>query len=328
MVKQTPILIAEKDNIATLNGELIHNTQSRYAEYREETNPENKKAIKAKFNIKLKFTAESLALVNIMDFVYNNSNTNNYKYKYKYKYGFVNGDELLTYKRSFNKVYANIYITLAKYCRMQKRKTGIHPFIHISSTIIDFAKFKTQPVGSWFGKEDIWNYNPKGLWYSCGMSWINWINSYKSQTAETIKSYLDEDISNVYYVSKWLPMYVYEIKTDKLNIKRITKCAELFEFCETYKNPRATTVGNYIDWKRVHNDFDGLQICPFGGYCGEHKDMLKKLYKSYDYDTLGQDALFGKISIQDIPHLWHLHWETATGVIWKNYKALDYQRLV
>jgi hypothetical protein len=63
MAKQTPILIAEKDNFAALNGELIHNTQSRYAEYREETNPEHKRAIKEKFNIKLTFTDESLKLV-------------------------------------------------------------------------------------------------------------------------------------------------------------------------------------------------------------------------------------------------------------------------
>lgn len=320
MTKQTPLLVAEKDNFAALNGTLIHNTQSRYAEYREETNAEHKRDIKAKYNIKLKFTAESLALVDIMDFGYNNSNTNHYKY------GFVNEDELLAYKRSFNKVYANIYITLAKYCKTQKRKTGSHPFIHISSKLIDFAKLKTQPVGSWLG--DSWGHNPNGLWYSCGMSWINWVNGYKSQITETINSYLNEDNSNVYYVSKWLPMYVYEIKTDKLNIKRITNCAELFEFCETYKNPRATTVGNYIDWKRVHNDFDGLQICPYGGFCGEHKQLLKKVYKSYNYDQLGQDALYGRISIHDIPHLWHLHWETATGVIWKNYKALEYQRLV
>jgi hypothetical protein len=243
----------------------------------------------------------------------------------KLKSGLVTEQELLEYKRSFNKVYANIYITLAKYCRTQKRKTGMHPFIHISPNIIDFSKLKTPKRGSWLG--DSWTYNPNGLWYSCGMSWINWINNYKSQNDKKISAYLSED-KDGYVKGAWLPMYVYEIKTDNLNIKRISNCAELAEFCEIYKNPRAITVGEYIDWKRVYNEFDGLQICPFGGYCGEHKDMLKKLYKAYNYDQLGQMALFGKISIQDIPHLWHLHWETATGVIWKNYKALYYQRLV
>lgn len=326
MVKQTPILIAEKDNFATLNGELIHKTQARYAEYREETNTENKKAIKAKFNIQLSFTDEALKLVDIR-LLKSTSNTsgwlaNTYK---KLKSGLVTEQELLEYKQSFNKRYTNIYTNLAKYCRVQKRKTGMHPFIHISSSIIDFSKLKIQKPGSWI--RDSWVYNPNGLWYSCGMSWINWINGYKSQSDKQINSYISED-KDGYVKGSWLPMYVYEIKTDKLNIKRISNCAELFEFCETYKNPRATTVGNYIDWKRVHNDFDGLQICPFGGYCGEHKDMLKKLYKSYNYEQLGQDALFGKISIESIPHLWHLHWETATGVIWKNYKALEYQRLV
>ncbi len=324
MTKQTPLLIAEKDNFAALNGELIHNTQSRYAEYREEPNPDHKKVIKEKFNIKLKFTAESLILVKFTNIKDIKSTSRILKDGQNYKYGIVSEKELLDYKRSFNKVYANIYNGLAKYCRTQKRKTGIHPFIHISSNIIDFAKLKTHKPGSWL--RDSWVYNPRGLWYSCGMSWINWVNGYKKSSDANINSYIHEEDDN-YSAARWLPMYVYEIKTDNLNIKRISNCAELAEFCEIYKNPRAKTVSEYIDWKRVHAEFDGLQICPFGGYCGEHKKLLQRVYH-YDYDTLGQMALFGKISIKDIPHLWHLHWETATGVIWKNYKALDYQRLV
>ena len=326
MAKQTPILIAEKDNFAALNGELIHNTQSRYAEYREETNPEHKRAIKEKFNIKLTFTDESLKLVSMRAIDSTSKSSSWLLSAYtKLKSGLVTEQELLEYKRAFNKVYANIYTNLAKYCRVQKRKTGMHPFIHISPNIIDFSKLKIQKPGSWL--RDSWVYNPNGLWYSCGMSWINWVNGYKKSSDANINSYIHEE-DDYYSADRWLPMYVYEIKTDKLNIKRISNCAELAEFCETYKNPNAKTVSEYIDWKRVHNEFDGLQICPFGGYCGEHKDMLKKLYKAYNYDQLGQMALFGKISIQDIPHLWHLHWETATGVIWKNYKALYYQRLV
>ena len=328
MTKQTPLLVAEKDNFAALNSELIASSQHRYAEYREETNAEHKRTITEKFNIKLSFTDESLKLVDIklLKSTSKSKSSSWIQSAYtKLKSGLVTEQELLEYKQSFNKRYTNIYTNLAKYCRTQKHKTGSHPFIHISPSIIDFSKLKIQKPSSWL--RDSWVYNPNGLWYSCGMSWINWINGYKSQNDKKISAYLSEE-KNAYVRGAWLPMYVYEIKTDKLNIKRITNCAELFEFCETYKNPRATTVGNYIDWKRVHNDFDGLQICPYGGFCGEHKQLLKKVYKSYDYDQLGQDALYGRISIHDIPHLWHLHWETATGVIWKNYKALDYQRLV
>lgn len=326
MPKETPFLIAEKDNFAALNGTLIHNTQSRYIEYREETNAENKRAIKEKFNIKLKFTDDSLMLLRFSNIKNDRSVSAVRKGQTtKYKYGLVSEPELFEYKRSFNKVYANIYSALAKYCRSQKRKTGQHPFIHISDEIIDFSKLKPQKPSSWLG--DSWTHNPNGLWYSCGMSWINWVHGYKSQNDKSIQSYIHED-DEYYYSERWLPMYVYEIKTANLNIKRITNCAELFEFCETYKNPHAKTVGNYIDWKRVHADFDGLQICPYGGFCGEHKKLLKKVYGFGGYEQLGQDALYGRISIHDIPHLWHLHWETATGVIWKNYKALDYQRLV
>lgn len=67
--------------------------------------------------------------------------------------------------------------------------------------------------------------------YSCGMSWINWVHGYKSQNDKSIQSYIHEDDDD-YYAARWLPMYVYEIKTDNLNIKRITNCSELFEFCE------------------------------------------------------------------------------------------------
>lgn len=319
--RQNPLLIDEKNNFAALNSELIQNTQDRYSEYKEESNPERKREIEKQYNIKLSFKQESLGLVRIIELGYDDS------YTTEYKYGLVNEEELIEYKRSFNKIYANIYSALAKYCNLQKRKTGNHPFIHVANNIVDFSKLISQQPDSWF-EDDPWKYNPKGLWYSCGLSWINWVNKYKSQTDDTIKSYLDEDYVNVYYISEWLPMHVYEIKTDKLNIKRISNCDELDEFCKTYKNPNATNISNYINWKQVYKDFDGLQICPYGGFCGKYNKLLKKVYETNNYDILGIMALYGKISIHDIPHLWHLHWETATGVIWKNYKALDYQRLV
>lgn len=142
-LKDTPSLISEKDNFAALNGTLIHNTQSRYIEYREETNAEHKRTIKEKFNIKLKFTNDSLMLLKFSNMKDTRSiSTVRKGQTTKYKYGLVSEPELLEYKRAFNKVYANIYTTLAKYCRIQKRKTGQHPFIHITDEIIDFSKLK------------------------------------------------------------------------------------------------------------------------------------------------------------------------------------------
>lgn len=98
-----------------------------------------------------------------------------------------------------------------------------------------------------------WNYplqqevkmKPKGFWYACGTEWIDWVRrempSWQSQLA------------NLYQV----------VLSPKAKMLYIRNVAEFDAFDRKYRVPRKPTGWMYIDWVRVANDYDGIEIYPY-----------------------------------------------------------------
>jgi hypothetical protein len=86
---------------------------------------------------------------------------------------------------------------------------------------------------------------PKGLWYSCGDEWVEWLRSEMPQW---------ETDSN----------YLYEVDpSDK--VLYISSNAEMRMFESTY-GIRAKFGGSAIDWAKVQSDgHAGIEICPYLG---------------------------------------------------------------
>jgi len=111
-------------------------------------------------------------------------------------------------------------------------------------------------------------FKPNGFWYGFGQEWINWC---KSEMPE------------------WVGKYIYEVNINNSNILRINTFNELIEFNQKYA---VDTRGmSQIDWKKVTNEYDGIEINPY-----QYKARLKLL--------------------------WYYGWDIASGCIWnlKNTK--------
>ena len=105
-------------------------------------------------------------------------------------------------------------------------------------------------------------FKPDGLWYACGDSWYNWIKDEKMQSV---------------YPSKYLyKLLLYRgVINDKLLVIDTLKKFDSF-------NKKYGTK-NKINWKKVMNDYSGIEICPH--------------FKSRK-------------------NLWYLTWDIASGCIW------------
>lgn len=102
------------------------------------------------------------------------------------------------------------------------------------------------------GKQEIWK-KPRGLWYSCGDDWIHWcdVNNFGEGEQE----------------------YVYVLTLDLSKMIVIQNDAQMQAFDEKYKAPPVGTWGSavtHIDWRKVANDYGGIEICPYNTY-GRYK---------------------------------------------------------
>ena len=193
-------------------------------------------------------------------------------------------------------------------------------YIHASDTLINKNNFIPKYENQ-FGSNKLF-YNPKGLWYSCNNKWNN-----------------DRK-------------YNYNVNISNLHILKIKTLKELDEFNINYFNPNFNSISTIINWDKVYQTYDGLEICP---YLIKNKVMKslhfsnndeitfndktiinniilgkrKNIPKKYNTDitnflqNIQNKTIKDKFIFKQISRIWCIGWEIPSGVIWKNYKKLE-----
>jgi len=116
-----------------------------------------------------------------------------------------------------------------------------------------------------------YEFKPDGLWYSIGDAWIDWC--------------LGEQFGGI-------GKYIYEIELNpKANMLFLDTPEKVFEFSEKYRR----TDGIYalfnsvnIDWQKVSQDYDGIEINPY----------FHELIFSHDL-------------------IWYYGWDVPSGCLWR-----------
>ena len=87
------------------------------------------------------------------------------------------------------------------------------------------------------------HFKPKGLWYSCGTEWIEWV---------------------IGEMPHWSKSYIFEITTSG-NIIKISNASELRKFDAQYYQVGIPGMSGhmFIDWPKVAQKYDGIEICPY-----------------------------------------------------------------
>jgi len=133
-------------------------------------------------------------------------------------------------------------------------------YIHASDTLINKNNFIPKYENQ-FGSNKLF-YNPKGLWYSCNNKWNN-----------------DRK-------------YNYNVNISNLHILKIKTLKELDEFNINYFNPNFNSISTIINWDKVYQTYDGLEICPY---------LIKnKVMKSLHFSDNGEITFNDKTIINDI----------------------------
>lgn len=243
------------------------------------------------------------------------------KSKSKQFIGLTNLNEFNIFKSNYIKSLKNIYSKLQKYTLKYKKTYNEVPYIHLSNSYIDLSTFKPR-YGNTMGTEqkDSTCYNPEGLWFSCGISWLTDMVKGK-RTFNNMINMHPTDNKNKGWINLpsqiWIPRLIYRLDISKLKIITISNCNEMQLFEKKYYNKNMTTIEDYINWKKVYKDYDGLIICPY---------LNKECYtnKIYDENNLLKLILKGsKIEKHDLTGFWAKCFDTPSGVIWKNYNNLS-----
>lgn len=120
-------------------------------------------------------------------------------------------------------------------------------------------------------------WKPEGIWYSCGKSWYNFIKD------NDINDRLNKYIHSLYLKRK-ICITIKEKNYEKLLV--IKNNDEFDAFFNKYKIFSKTLNYFLIDWKKVSNDYGGIEICPYL----KDKRMVT----------------------------WYYPWDVASGCIWNN----------
>lgn len=88
---------------------------------------------------------------------------------------------------------------------------------------------------------------PSGVWYGCGLSWLDWVSSE---------------------MPDWLHQYLYKITFSSKNMLKMSTAKALDDFSEDYGELSKSRVGdkayyNSIHWEDVAEDYSGIEICPY-----------------------------------------------------------------
>jgi hypothetical protein len=206
-----------------------------------------------------------------------------------------------TVQKFVNSNYKHIIKTI------DRVKKGDMRFIHVCIDKLDMTYLKdiANYYKSWLG--DGVYYNPGGLWFSCGSSWIDLWKPTKG----------NKDVQ----INKWtLSTYIYEIKINGSKILQINNLDEFKEFIYKYRiKDKNVNIRNVMNWKQIKKDCSGIVICPYLGdlLFGKNANEIG-LTGSPDDITNFYKNLLGPTYYDHILFLseWYRHWEAGTGVIW------------
>jgi len=117
------------------------------------------------------------------------------------------------------------------------------------------------------------NIKPNGLWYSCGSEWDDWCES-------EMPDWIDR------------APHVYNLQINPSNMLIIRTGEELEAFNEEFGSGDIPL----IDWKKVAEQYDGIEICPY----------------QWDYRLANN-------------FLWYYGWDVASGCIWNEggFKSVE-----
>lgn len=287
-----------------------------------------KKLFMSKFNnnnLMIKSIKHTIKKTKFNDSIINLDRYNIYgwndKSKPKQFIGLTNLNEFNIFKSNYITSFKNIYSKLQKYTLKYKKTYNEVPYIHLSNSYIDLSTFKPiyyNIMGT--EQKDSKRYNPGGLWFSCGISWLTDMVKGKRTFNNMINMY-PTDNKNKGWINLpsqiWIPRLIYRLDISKLKIITISNCNEMQLFEKKYYNKNMTTIEDYINWKKVYKDYDGLIICPY---------LNNECYtnKIYDENNLLKLILKGnKIEKYDLTGFWAKCFDAPSGVIWKNYNNLS-----
>lgn len=135
----------------------------------------------------------------------------------------------------------------------------------------DNINFKATPI-----ENQSTTQKPRGLWYAIGTEWIDWVR---------------------FEMPDWETNNVFKIDINESKMKLITSYDQLKEFDLEYGVKRVgNTYGGLIDWKKVANDYGGIEISPY-------------IF----------EARFGLY--------WYYGWDIASGCIWDNGVITNVQKI-
>lgn len=217
--------------------------------------------------------------------------------------------DIKTVQKFVNSNYKHIIKTIDRVKKSDMR------FIHvcIDKLNVTYLKDIANYYNSWLG--DGVYYNPGGLWFSCGSSWIDLWKPTKS----------NKDVE----INKWtLSTYIYEIKINSSKsgtvnthgVLQINNLDEFKDFIYKYRiKDKNVNIRNVMNWKRIKKDYSGIVICPYLGNLlfGKNANAIG-LTGSPDDVTNFYKKLIGPMYYDHILFLseWYRHWEAGTGVIW------------
>ena len=225
-------------------------------------------------------------------------------------------------KNNFENKFVNTYDEY--YLKLTKNK---YKYIHLSKKI-DF--YLNSNNDSYYNNYSF-HFNPPGLWFSCGTSWIVWVIKSNYIYSRFKYNYLDE----TYISSRWNPRDAYSLNLDELKIKKIKNCKDLFSFSKKYKG-NLKKQKTFFDIKKLKKDYDGIMLCPYIAFkCNNfllncNKDKLDNNnttnFNCNLFDILENIAL-GRLTENEVNTLWTYSWETSTGVIFKNFNKIKYEKI-
>lgn len=132
---------------------------------------------------------------------------------------------------------------------------------------------------------------PLGLWYSCGIEWIEWV---------------------AMNMPDWIEPYVYGIRLNPSGLVALQTPEALDRFTSVY----GVRGGRDVDWQRVANDYAGIEICPY--QWERRRAPHAQWYSAWD---VASGCVWDMRAVEDLVDL-----TPAAGPLRANSKGRDHER--
>jgi len=83
------------------------------------------------------------------------------------------------------------------------------------------------------------SFKPVGLWYGCGLDWLDWV---------------------VWNMPHWVGPYMYGLDVDLDYMKVIRDAEGIRQLTRGYADPGDSYI---VRWREVAEEYDGIEICPY-----------------------------------------------------------------